>query len=442
MLGVLLQHDQHVWQAGTLVMPSHDARSNTAHELTGTMSARKRIVPHATSAAFAPLDERRAMFFVSILLTSLCAAICLGTPETLFIYYGLQGNLFCEICMDQEGCCCRSEDADSIASAPIRGQINQQYSQEDAQQQEPSSRGNSTCASHQPGLFKFSPILTIHRQHILEDSALVASTVMRGAAAAEEGTMIASSGSKRETADSLQLSGDGWAISIRLHDSVSRCPLIGQPDVSVRSQPTLQQGLHQQNRDATGGQQSMHCKLPTVPTAMLAGRPDQRLGQTATDITQRDASDPGPEDGIDSSQGSMQSTAGTVQLSGDDRARPISNHAHHEAQQSPLTAKQKQQGRPAPASHDGADFQDSTNTMQLSGQGWAMPVKLHGLVAEGINLSASLLHKGDVVPPQQAGVGCKPPESRVPWNEPQNITALDPQEPSGKPQALTSADGM
>ena len=344
--------------------------------------------------------------------------------------------------MDQEGCCCRSEDADSIASATIRGQINQRYSQEDAQQQELSSRDSGSCASHQPGLFKSSPIPTTHRQHILEDSALVASTVMRGAAAAEEGTARGSPGSRGETADTLQLSGDGWTLPIRLRRSVSTSPLEGQPDLCVLSQPALQQGLHQHNTDATGGQQSMHCKLPIVPTAMHTGCSDQRLGQTATDRTQRDASDPGPEDGIDPSQGSMQSTAGTVQLLGDDRALPISTHAHHQAQHHPLTAKQRRQGCPAPASHDGADLQGSTNTMQLSGQGWAMPVKLHDPVAGGINLSASLLYKGDVALPQQAGQECKPPVLRVPCEKPQNITAQDPQEPSGKPQALTSADGV
>ncbi len=344
--------------------------------------------------------------------------------------------------MDQEGCCCRSEDADSIASAPIRGQINQQYSQEDAQQQEPSRRDIGTCASHQPSLLKSSSIPVIHGQHILKDSALRANAVMRGAAAAEEGTAIASPGSEGETAHSLQLSGDGWTLPIRLRRPVSPLPLKGQPDSCILSQPVMQHGLHQQNWDAARGQQSIRCKLPIVPTAMHTGCPDQRLGQTVTDRIQRDAPDPGPEDDIDPSQGSMQSTAGTVQLSGDGGAVPISNGAHHEEQNHPLTAKQRWQGHPAPASKDGADLQGSTNTMQLSGQGWAVPVKLHDPTAEGINLSASLLHKGDVAPPQQAGWGCRPPVLPVPWDEPQSITAQDPQEPSGKPQALTSADSV
>ena len=41
-------------------------------------------------------------------------------------------------------------------------------------------------------------------------------------------------------------------------------------------------------------------------------------------------------------------------------------------------------------------------TLQLSGQGWAMPVRLRDPVEEGIHLSASLLHEEALAPPKQA----------------------------------------
>ena len=224
--------------------------------------------------------------------------------------------------------------------------------------------------------------------------APLASSVKRDDSAAERGSAAAAQNSEICTESRLQLSGTGWTFPIQLRDSVVTMPGKGQAPTVPLDGATLQQCQPESENEK---------KQRTVQTKPFPAADMQRA--SAKQILQ-------PVLMADTSVG----TAGLLRLTGDGWALPIKllsphmqtpQHAHRiqqdvlQLQMHMQTPQEAYHIQPGGVASDCSSGVGTADTIELSGQGWAMPVRLHDTVDEDAHMP--------LIPPKQAMPAGMPP---------------------------------